>query len=78
MGKTALNASSSRSHMVVRVVVCNTMARESVLNLVDLAGPENVRKRESVISAEARRRQVKEAGNILELLTALSQVIEAN
>ena len=35
VGQTALNASSSRSHMVIHVVVCTTMARESVLNFVD-------------------------------------------
>merc|ERR1712154_332191 len=100
ISKTALNETSSRSHLIIRLII-KTMngdtnkKTESVINFVDLAGSENVRKTASKqnnnnnknndqnnknpnnSTPKTRKKQIKEAGNILKSLTTLSQVIDA-
>ena len=78
--------------MIIRVIIKtingdNNKKTESIINFVDLAGSENVRKTSGKnekgrkngnnATPKTRKRQVKEAGNILKSLTALSQVIDA-
>merc|ERR1712154_750145 len=95
-----ISKTSLRSHLIIRLII-KTMngdtnkKTESVINFVDLAGSENVRKTASKqnnnnnknndqnnknpnnSTPKTRKKQIKEAGNILKSLTTLSQVIDA-
>ena len=75
VARTNLNATSSRSHMVMRLIVTletkDGLKKTGIGNFADLAGSEKVKK------TNAKGTQLKEAGNILKSLSALSQVIDA-
>ena len=75
IASTNLNATSSRSHMVMRFIVSietkNGMKQTGIGNFADLAGSEKVKK------TGVKGKQLKEAGNILKSLTTLSQVIDS-
>ena len=72
---TNLNATSSRSHMVMRLIVTietkDGMKKTGIGNFADLAGSEKVKK------TGVKGKQLKEAGNILKSLSALSNVIDS-
>ena len=71
---TNLNATSSRSHMVMRLIVKIETAdgvRTGIGNFSDLAGSEKVKK------TGAKGKRLQEAKSILLSLTTLSRVIEA-
>jgi len=73
---TKMNAGSSRSHLILSILVCNTNKRSGVsttgkLSLVDLAGCERASK------TGANAQQLKEAQSINQSLSALGNVIAA-
>jgi len=75
VAKTNLNATSSRSHMIMRLIVKittkNDGERTGIGNFADLAGSEKVKK------TGARGQQLREAQGILSSLSTLAAVIDA-
>ena len=77
VGSTALNSSSSRSHAILTITISQTMADSSEviskLNMIDLAGSENVAKSEvqgiNLLEAQTINKSLSALGNVIYALT---------